>query len=102
MIHLRKSSLNILNWSNTSRTKILRRIRILALKKVDRIPFMAEKKRVGGEISAAPIPTLYLNHVDILYIRASRKMIKEIYKEILRNITYIPLLDCKRGILKYL
>jgi hypothetical protein len=66
MIHLRKSSLNILNWRSTSRIKTLMNVRILALKSVERIPLMAEKNRVEVEISSAPIPILYRNQVDTL------------------------------------
>jgi hypothetical protein len=66
MIHLRKSSLNILNWRSTSRIKTLMNVRILALKSVERIPLMAEKNLVEVGISLAPIPILYRNQVDTL------------------------------------
>jgi hypothetical protein len=66
MTHLRKSSLNILNWRSTSMTKTFTRRRIFELKIVNIIPLITEKNLAGVETSVTPIPMLYRNQVETL------------------------------------
>ena len=63
----------------------------MALKIVERIPLMAEKNLVEIEISSDLIPILYRNQLDTLKIRESKKINKDMYKEILKNINLYPL-----------